>query len=368
MFGDIVNQLDWNTLKDSIYAKNKEDVLHALHKEHRDLEDFKALISPAATPFLEEMAVLSNQITQKRFGKTVQMYVPLYLSNICENHCVYCGFNRENRIKRTKLSHEEIMKEVEVLKSYGYEHVLLVAGEDKRNVGLEYYKEVIRLIKPHFALISMEVQPLEEHEYKELINEGLHSVYIYQETYHKENYNNYHLRGKKSDYSYRLHTPDRLGKAGAYKIGLGVLIGLEDWRTDSLFTALHTKYLEKHYWRTKYSVSLPRLRPHQGGFEPNFPMTDRELVQLICAYRIFNPDLEISISVRESETFRDNIIKLGITHISAGSKTDPGGYSGEKEELEQFEVHDDRSPQEIAAMIRRQGYEAVWKDWDCWFR
>jgi 2-iminoacetate synthase len=210
----------------------------------------------------------------------------------------------------------------------------------------------------------MEVQPLDQEDYEALIPLGLNTVLVYQETYHQEDYKKHHPKGKKSNFEYRLETPDRLGRAGIHKMGLGVLIGLEDWRTDCFFTALHLQYLEKTYWQTKYSLSFPRLRPFSGGLEPKVAMNDRELAQLICAYRIFDEEVELSLSTRESASFRDHIIKMGITSISAGSKTNPGGYAVAPESLEQFEISDERSPQEIANMIKNSGYEVVWKDWD----
>lgn len=365
MFTELFNTYNWEQTKQSIYSKTKIEVEQALNKSSkRDLEDFKALISPAAAAYLEPMARLSQQLTQKRFGKTIQMYVPLYLSNECQNICTYCGFSFDNKLKRKTLTDAEILKEVEAIKALGYEHVLLVTGEANQTVGVPYLKNAIRLIRQHFSLISIEVQPLDQHEYEELITEGLNTVLVYQETYHKEDYKIHHPKGKKSNFNYRLETPDRLGRANIYKIGLGTLIGLEDWRTDSFFTALHLNYLEKKYWRTKYSISFPRLRPAEGIIEPKVIMNDKELVQLICAYRIFNEEIELSISTRENEIFRNNIIKLGITSMSAGSKTNPGGYAVEKESLEQFEISDERSPKEIEDVIKSNGYEAVWKDWD----
>ncbi|RZK64908.1 MAG: 2-iminoacetate synthase ThiH, partial [Pedobacter sp.] len=270
----------------------------------------------------------------------------------------------DNKVKRKTLSSMEIMQEVAVLKAMGYDHVLLVTGEANQTVHVDYFKKVLELIKPHFAQISMEVQPLDIDDYQELIPYGLNTVLVYQETYHEEDYKKHHPKGKKSNFEYRLETPDRLGEAGIHKMGLGVLIGLEDWRTDSFFTAVHLNYLEKTYWQSKYSLSFPRLRPFSGGLEPKVVMSDRELLQLICAYRLFNEEVELSISTRESPAFRDNIIKLGITAISAGSKTNPGGYAVAQESLEQFEISDERSPAEIANVIRTQGYEPVWKDWD----
>jgi 2-iminoacetate synthase len=354
----------WDDTKRSIYAKTTADVEQALRASKRTLEDFKALISPAAAPYLEQMAQLSNQLTLKRFGNTVQLYVPLYLSNECQNICTYCGFSLDNAIRRRTLSSVEILREAAVLKEWGYEHVLLVTGEANQTVGVEYLRNALRTLRPHFAHLSMEVQPLSQADYELLIPEGLNTVLVYQETYHQEDYKRHHPKGKKSNFQYRLDTPDRLGRAGIHKMGLGVLFGLEDWRTDSFFTALHLSYLEKTYWQTKYSLSFPRLRPAEGLLQPKVEMSDRELVQLICAYRLLNEEVELSISTRETPTFRDHIIRLGITSMSAGSKTNPGGYVVEPESLEQFEISDERSPADIAAMLRRQGYEPVWKDWD----
>ncbi len=363
-FNEIFEQCSWDETSKSIYSKTSADVQRALLADKRTLEDFKALISPAAAPYLEQMAQISQQLTMKRFGRVVQLYVPLYLSNECNNICTYCGFSYDNKVRRKTLSPMEIMQEVAVIKEMGFDHVLLVTGEANQSVHTAYFKKVLELIRPHFAHISMEVQPLDDEDYEALRPYGLNTVLVYQETYHHEDYRKHHPKGKKSNFQYRLETPDRLGRAGIHKMGLGVLIGLEDWRTDSFYTAMHLDYLEKTYWQSKYSISFPRLRPFSGGLEPKVAMSDRELVQLICAYRLFNEEVELSISTRESSTFRDNIIKLGITAMSAGSKTNPGGYAVEPQSLEQFEISDERSADEIAQMISRQGYEAVWKDWD----
>jgi 2-iminoacetate synthase len=363
-FTDLFETYSWKDTSESIYDKTSTDVERALNKPQRSLEDFKALISPAALPYLEDIAKISQRLTLNRFGKVLQMYVPLYLSNECNNICTYCGFSLDNKVRRKTLTAIELMQEVAVIKEMGYDHVLLVTGESNQTVHTDYFKKTLEMIRPHFSHISMEVQPLDSEDYEELIPLGLNTVLVYQETYHKEDYKKHHPKGKKSNFNYRLETPDRLGQAKIHKMGLGVLIGLEDWRTDSFFTALHLSYLEKNYWQSKYSISFPRLRPFSGGLEPKVVMNDKELVQLICAYRLFNEEVELSISTRESVAFRDNVIKLGITAISAGSKTNPGGYSVEPESLEQFEISDERSPQQIAAMIKKQGYEPVWKDWD----
>jgi 2-iminoacetate synthase len=362
-FKALFDTYNWDSTLKSIFNKTTAEVAHALAKEKLDLEDFKALISPAAKPFLEEMAQKSSSLTKKRFGNTIQMYAPMYLSNECQNICTYCGFSMTNKIPRRTLTDPEILKEVAFLKKKGYDHILLVTGEANKKVGVGYLKNAIQLIRSQFSNITIEVQPLDQEEYELLIEHGLYAVLVYQETYHRDEYKKHHPKGKKSNFDYRLETPDRLGKAGIHKIGLGALFGLEDWRADSFFTALHLRYLQKTYWKTKYSISFPRLRPHSGGLEPKVEMTDKDLVQLMCAFRLLDEDIELSMSTRESEVFRNNIVHLGTTSISAESKTNPGGYTLEDESLEQFEISDERSTEEVVEMLKNQGLEVVWKDW-----
>ncbi|RAJ85372.1 2-iminoacetate synthase [Chitinophaga dinghuensis] len=364
MFTNIFSQYDWDQVKAAIYSKTATDVERALTANRRSLDDFAALISPAAAPYLEQMANISHQLTLQRFGNTMQLYIPMYLSNECQNICTYCGFSLHNKIARRTLTAAEILQETAAIKAMGFEHVLLVTGEAQQYVGIDYFKKILPILQPHFSNISMEVQPMEEEDYKALIPLGLHAVLVYQETYHQADYKLHHPKGKKSNFNYRLETPDRLGKAGIHKMGLGVLIGLEDWRTDSFFTALHLDYLQRTYWKTRYSISFPRLRPFSGGLPPKVEMNNRELVQLICAYRLFSQELELSMSTREEEHFRNHLVKLGVTAMSAGSKTNPGGYVVDRQSLEQFEISDERSAGEIATMLQQQGYEAVWKDWD----
>lgn len=362
-FEDIFRRHSWNDVTAAIYAKTPADVELALSRSRRTPEDFMALVSPAAAPYLEQMAQLSRQLTQKRFGRTMQLYAPVYLSNECQNICTYCGFSYDNPLRRRTLTGTEILREIAAVRELGYEHVLLVTGEANQTVGMDYFRKALPLFRQHFAQVSMEVQPMEQEDYEQLIPLGLHSVLVYQETYHEEDYRKHHPKGKKSRFGYRLQTPDRLGLAGIHKIGLGVLIGLEDWRTDSFFTALHLDYLQRTYWQTRYSISFPRLRPFSGGLAPKVDMSDRELVQLICAYRLFSEEVELSLSTRENRHFRDHLVQLGITTMSAGSKTNPGGYSVDPQSLEQFEISDERTAAEVAGMIRGQGYEPVWKDW-----
>ncbi len=365
-FNEYHARFDWDEIQHRIYSKTLSDVDRALSKKSPlDLEDFMALISEAALPRLEEMAQKSRALTLKRFGNTMQMYIPLYLSNECSNCCTYCGFSHLNKeLERRTLNDLEILSEIKVIKQNPFEHLLLVTGEDARKSGFEYLRHAVRLCKPYFKHLSVEVQPMSVEEYAALADEGVSAVMVYQETYHRENYRKYHLAGKKSIFSYRADTPDRVCEAGIRKCGIGCLIGLEDWRTDSFFTALHLRYLEKKYWKTRFSISFPRLRPHAGLEDRKNIQTDRELIQLICAYRLFDPDAELSLSTRESPRFRDHAIRLGITSVSAGSRTDPGGYSLSKTELPQFVINDDRTPEEVGKVIRESGYEVVWKDWD----
>ncbi len=367
-FYDRFQQLDWDDISMSIYAKTAQDVERALAKPKRDLEDFKALISPAAEPYLEQMAKLSYSLTRKRFGNTMSLYIPLYLSNLCANACTYCGFSMENRIKRRTLNRDEVEAEIGAIKRMKFDSVLLVTGEHETKVGVKYFREMVPIIKQRFNYLAMEVQPLDQDEYAELKTLGLDAVMVYQETYHPKTYAQHHLRGNKMDFRYRLETPDRLAKAGIDKIGLGALIGLEEWRTDCFFAAAHLDYLERTYWQSRYSISFPRLRPCAGnvpasGLQPKSVMTDKQLVQLICAYRLFNPEVELSLSTRESPQFRDNVLPLGITSMSAASKTQPGGYATEEVELEQFEISDERSAASVEDMIRAKGFDPVWRDW-----
>lgn len=363
---DTIRQYDWDEERQSILRKTEADVRLALAREHLDIEDFKALISPAAEPLLPAIAERSRLTTLERFGRTIQLYVPLYLSNYCVNSCVYCGFSHENKILRKQLALDEVRREAEAIVRLGFRHILLVSGESPRRVGIDYYVEVVELLRPLFAQISIEVQPLEREEYARLVASGVSYICVYQETYHEAAYPRYHPRGIKANYRYRLETPDRAASAGMRKVGIGALLGLEDWRTDALFTARHLRYLEHTYWQSKYSISLPRLRPNMGGYEPQAPISDKGMIQLIAAYRLLSPQVDISVSTRESAAFRDMAMHLGATTMSAGSSTRPGGYAEREEELEQFEINDGRSPEAMVAAIRAQGYAPVWKDWDIW--
>ncbi len=370
-FAKLMAANDWYDVKDSFASISEAQVVSALKKSQQggelSLDDFKALISPSAGPYLEHMAHLSQRLTQQRFGNTMQLFTPLYLSNMCSNVCTYCGFSMENKIRRTTLTMEQIEQEAQAIKAMGLDHILLVTGESERKVGVAYFEQALGILTKYFSHISMEVQPLKTEEYARLAKLGVESILVYQETYHRQKYAKYHLKGKKSDFDFRLETPERVGQAGINKVGIGCLLGLEDWRTDAFFVAAQLEFLEKKYWKMRYSLSFPRLRPCEGGGEINSPMSQRELVQLICAYRLFNHQVELSLSTRESAVFRDNMLKLGVTTMSAGSKTQPGGYANEDKSLEQFSIDDNRSVAQIASMITDKGYQVVWKDWQTGF-
>ncbi|MBE6229375.1 MAG: 2-iminoacetate synthase ThiH [Bacteroidales bacterium] len=369
MFSEYLKSISWEETTRAIYSKREEDVRRALSRRSCSVDDFMALISPAAEPFLEEMAQLSLRYTRERFGKTMSLFIPLYLTNSCTNSCVYCGFHVSNRMKRTVLTFEEMENEYKAIKRLGpFENLLLVTGENPAVAGVEYLARALDLAKPHFSNLKIEVMPLKSEEYAYLTEHGLNGVICFQETYNRERYNVYHPRGMKSNFEWRVNAPDRMGQAGVHSIGMGALIGLEEWRTDVTMLAYHLRYLQKRYWKTKYSVNFPRMRPAENeGFQPNVVMTDKELAQLTFAMRIFDHDVDISYSTREPAAFRDNMARLGVTTMSAESKTEPGGYFSYPKALEQFHVSDERTAVEVEAALRGLGLEPVWKDWDSSF-
>lgn len=365
MFSEYLKQFDWDTVSREISAMNEADVERALSATRPGLSDFMALVSPAAAPYLEQMARRSRRLTERRFGRTVSMFIPMYITNSCNNGCVYCGFNRANRFRRVVLTRDEIERECVAIRSLGpFDNLLIVTGENPAVAGTDYIRQALGICGRYFSNLSIEVMPLTEDDYVRLAKAGLNGVVCFQETYHRERYGVYHPVGRKHDFEWRVNAFDRMGRAGLHRIGLGVLIGLEDWRTDMVMMALHVAYLRKHYWRTRYSVNFPRMRPSESGFQPNVVMSDRELAQATFAFRIFDPDLDISYSTREDHDFRIRMATLGVTTLSAGSRTDPGGYAARTEALVQFAVSDEASPEKVAADLRAVGREPVWKDWD----
>ena len=367
MFSEELKKYSWDDTTREILAMTTADVERALAKERLTDREFMALISPAAEPYLETMARRSRAITEQRFGKTVSIFIPLYITNSCTNSCVYCGFNRHNKFPRVILTPEQIEAECKAIKAMGpFENLLIVTGENPAVAGTDYIEKALQVCRPYFSNLTIEVMPLPAEDYERLTRSGLNGVICFQETYNRDRYKVYHPQGMKSKFEWRLNGFDRMGQANVHKIGLGVLIGLEEWRTDVTMMARHLRYLQKHYWQTKYSVNFPRMRPSEGHFQPNVVLEDRALAQLIFAFRIFDHDVDISISTRENAAFRDNMLPLGITSLSAGSKTEPGGYFTYPQALEQFHISDERTPSEVAESIRQRGYEPVWKDWDGW--
>ena len=366
-FSNFLQQQDWCEHSLKLHDTDRRQIERALNREgHGGIEDLRALLSPLAEKsYLEEMACLSRSLTRKRFGKAIRLFAPLYLSNECNNICDYCGFSMDNKIARKTLNDAEILREAGILKKKGFDHLLLVTGESSRLVGVDYLSHALDLLRPHFANLSIEVQPLAIEDYDRLVNHGMHAVMVYQETYHQKSYAQHHIKGKKSNYNWRVDTADRLGRTGVKKIGLGCLYGLtEDCRTDALYCGMHLSYLEKKYWKCAYSMSFPRIRPYEGEKIVATDISNRHLVQLLCAFRIFNHELELTLSTRESPLLRENLLPLGVTTMSAGSKTNPGGYSEEVDSLEQFMTSDERTPEEISLMLQSKGFDPVWKDWD----
>ena len=365
-FAGTIARIPFDDLLERARAASQADVDRAIATPaaRRSLWDFAALISPAAGERLPALAAVSRDLTTARFGRTMHMYAPLYLSNECLTTCSYCGFARELPIARKTLTVEETLAEARYLVKQGFRSILLLTGEHQRLTGVDFLEERIRLLSQEVPSLSVEVQVWSEDEYRRLGAAGCDGVVIYQETYHPETYGKVHLAGKKRHYEWRLLGPERAARAGMRRVGIGALLGLHDeWRYEAIATAAHARFLSKRYWRTLVTVSVPRLRPSASGYQPKDPIGDRELVQLVCALRLLLPDAGLVLSAREPSALRDGLFQLGITHTSAGSHSEPGGYNAPRQATEQFEVADTRSPQAVADTLRELGYEPVWEDW-----
>ena len=348
---------------------------------------FEELIAPKSDSALEVMAQTARSLTLQNFGRTMRLFAPLYLSNECINNCRYCGFSRDNPILRVTLSVDEVVVEARHLARQGFRQILLVTGEHPKFVSCDYLARCVRALAQDFSSISIEVGPMETPDYVPIVDAGAEGLVVYQETYNRAVYSELHTSGPKRDFNFRLDCVERGYAAGFRRLGIGVLIGLTRWQEDAVALAAHLEYLLRHCWQAQITVSVPRLRPAAGGFRPLFSMTDRELAQLVCALRIAFPQVGIVLSTRERAALRDSLVSLGVTMMSAGSHTEPGGYThagrehlhqtvrgrivapefqdGEDEvATRQFEISDERSPAEIAAVLRRRGLEPVWKDWD----
>ncbi len=339
------------------------DVLRVLNKDHLLEGDLLVLLSKPAEKFLEPMARRAQQLTFQHFGRVIFLYAPIYLANYCTNHCVYCGFGTHNRISRRRLSLEEVETEGRILASTGIKHTLILTGESREKSSVSYIKDCVEVLKKYFTSIAIEVYSLEEQEYEELVNAGVDGMTMYQEVYNEDTYATLHLKGPKSNYRYRLDTPERAAQAGMRSVNIGALLGLEEWRTEAFFTGLHARYLQDKFPETEIGFSMPRIRPHKGAFQPKFEVSDRNLVQFMLAMRLFMPRVSIAVSTRERAQFRDNLIGLGVTRMSAGSSTEVGGYGSAEKTEGQFDISDERSVREIKEMIYNKGFQPVFKDW-----
>ncbi|MGO8931186.1 MAG: 2-iminoacetate synthase ThiH [Limisphaerales bacterium] len=364
----------------------------SLAKAELSLNDFAHLISPAGAELLEPLSRRSQQMTRQRFGKVIRLFAPLYLSNECINACRYCGFSRGNPILRVTLTPEEVQREARALLGQGFRNILLVSGEHPKFVSTHYLAQCVSLLHEEVPSLSLEVGPMETAEYRPLVQAGAEGLVVYQETYDRDVYAAMHTAGPKRNFEWRMETPERAYAAGFRRLGIGALYGLGDWRLEAISAAAHAAYLLRNCWKAQLTISLPRLRPCAGEFQPLTHLSDRELVQLVCAFRLMFPDVGLVLSTRESPRLRNGLIPLGITLISAGSHTEPGGYTGAGKEMlhhtergrivelgasewatadnrpvhatGQFQIADERSPGEVAELIRQLGYEPVWKDWD----
>jgi 2-iminoacetate synthase len=351
------------------------------------VQRFEYLIAPKSDREFEAMAQTSRSVTLQNFGRTMRLFAPLYLSNECINNCRYCGFSRDNPILRVTLDVDEVVAEAQHLARQGFRQILLVAGEHPKFVSRDYLAECVRALAADFSSVSIEVGPMETEDYVPIVEAGAEGLVVYQETYNRENYAEMHTAGPKRDFNFRLDCAERGYVAGFRRLGIGALIGLSRWQDEATALAAHLEHLFKHCWQAQITMSLPRLRPAAGGFRPLFSVTDRELAQLVCAFRITFPQLGIVLSTREPAQLRDSLALIGVTMMSAGSHTEPGGYTRQgREHLHrtvrgrivaaeyqhgedqlatgQFEISDERSPAEIAVVLRRRGLEPVWKDWD----
>lgn len=351
------------------------------------MERLGSLLEVKTPAQLEAMAREARQITRRNFGRTMRMFAPLYVSNECVNNCSYCGFSRDNAsIMRVTLTIDQVVKEARHLVDQGFRNILLVAGEHPKFVSDGYLEECIRAIREFVPTIGIEVGPMEAPEYERMVKAGCEGLVVYQETYDRVIYADMHTAGPKKDFDWRIACPERGYEGGFRRMGIGALFGLSDWRLEALRLAAHLEHLYKHCWKSTFTVAFPRLRPAAGGFHPLTGFPDWALVQTICAFRLIFPEVGIVLSTREPAHLRDALAPLGITSMSAGSHTEPGGYTGagsddlhqtvkgrrvelvEKDEKAraegQFGIADERSPLEVAAMLSRQGLDAVWKDWD----
>ncbi|GBG56348.1 thiamine biosynthesis protein ThiH [Sporomusaceae bacterium FL31] len=338
------------------------DVQRIIQKDRLSVFDYLSLLSPVAERHLEAMAQKAHRLTTQHFGKTMLLFTPMYLANYCVNQCLYCGFNVKNKLQRKKLTMDEVAAEAAIVAATGLKHLLILTGESSQQTPVSYIEECIHVLKKYFSCIGIEVYPLSEEEYRQVIAAGADGLTIYQEVYDQETYSELHPAGPKRNYQYRLDAPERACKAGIRTVNIGALLGLNDWRTEAFLSGLHADYLQRKYPEVEVSISPPRMRPHIGGYPPKVIVNDKNLVQYMLAYRLFMPRGGLTVSTRESAELRDRLVKLGVTKMSAGVCTAVGGRA-DTESVGQFEISDDRSVREMASMLYANGYQPVYKDW-----
>jgi 2-iminoacetate synthase len=354
--------VDWGRFFASASRRHVDKVLLG-----QDLspDQFASLLSEAAGAQLEEMAERASKETLRNFGRTIQLYTPLYIANYCDNRCLYCGFNSANDIERKRLSPEEVEKEAAHLSSTGIKHILILTGESRDMSPVSYIADCVRALCRYFPSISIEVYPLTEGEYAGLVKEGVDGLTIYQEVYDEDIYKRLHAGGPKSDYAFRLEAPERAARAGMRSVTIGTLFGLDDWRRETFLTGLHAKYLQDKFPNVEIGAAIPRMRPHAGAFKAPFEVTDKNIVQAILALRLFLPRISLSLSTREDARLREALVPLGITRMSAGSITAVGGHTAAVGSgARQFEISDERDVGEVMSMLERKGYQPVLKDWE----
>ncbi len=350
-------------LEGVLTATTSDQVVKIIGKDRLSPMDFLALLSPAAEEHLEMMGQKAHRLTMQHFGRVIFLFTPIYLSDYCTNQCVYCGFNITNTFTRKKLTLEEVEKEAKSIAATGLKHILLLTGDASSIAGVTYMKECIKILKKYFSAIAIEVYAMDDVEYKELVEAGVDSMTMFQETYDPLLYDQLHVRGPKKDYRFRLDAPERACQAGIRSVNLGALLGLDQWRRDGFFVALHTDYLQNKYSDVEVSLSLPRIRPTMGQCETGLTVSDKHMVQFMTAFRLFMPRAGITLSTRENAQFRDHAIKLGVTKMSAGVNTAVGGHTESQENSGQFAISDERSVSEMCEAILELGYQPVFKDW-----
>ena len=364
-FLSIIKKYEKIDIEKVLNQKRPSDIKSALSKDALTANDLLSLISPAADSYLEDIAQKAHRLTLSNFGKAIQLYTPIYISNYCDNRCIYCGFNVDNKQERKKLNSSEIEKEAKYIASTGLRHILILTGDSRRYSPLSYIKDVIKILKKYFDSISIEIYPLTEKEYVSLIEEGIDGLTIYQETYNREVYDTVHVSGPKKDYTLRLDAPERALLKGMRTVNIGALLGLSKWQEDGFLTGLHAEYLQNKFPSAEISISLPRIRPQTEDYRPEHQVDDKDITKLILAFRLFLPRVGITISTRENAALRENLLPLGVTKMSAESTTAVGGHTFNDKNLEQFAISDKRTVSEIRELLLRKGYQPVSKDWMC---